>query len=71
MGSRVRSIVTARLLCYYRGAMVLFLLFSLPALYALVVLLPWDPWKRPSTFVLVSSFFKGVLLFFPGYLLIL
>ena len=51
--------------------MVLFLLFSLPALYALVVLLPWDPWKRPSTFVLVSSFFKGVLLFFPGSLLIL
>ena len=51
--------------------MVLFLLFSLPALYGMVALLPWDPWKRPPMLVLVSSFFKGVLLFFPGYLVIL
>lgn len=57
-------------LWYYRRAMVLFLLFSLPLLYLMVLSLPWDSWKRPEAMVLVSTLFKGALMFFPGYLVI-
>ncbi len=51
--------------------MFLFLVASLPLLFSLVALLPWDPRQTPRTLTLVSTFLKGVLLFFPGYLAIL
>ena len=51
--------------------MVLFLLASLPLLFSLVVLLPWDPRRAPRPVALVIVFLKGVLMFFPGYLVVL
>ncbi|MGA2973932.1 MAG: hypothetical protein ABSF77_01320 [Spirochaetia bacterium] len=51
--------------------MFLFLIASLPLLFSLVVLLPWDRGQAPRPLALVSTFLKGVLLFFPGYLAIL
>jgi len=49
----------------------LFLIASLPLLFALVVTLPWDPKRAPVRLTLTTTFLKGVLLFFPGYLAIL
>lgn len=51
--------------------MFLFLIASLPLLFSLVVLLPWDRGQAPRPLTLASTFLKGVLLFFPGYLAIL
>jgi hypothetical protein len=51
--------------------MFLFLIASLPLLFFLVALLPWGARLAPRTLTLVSTFFKGVLLFFPGYLVLL
>ncbi len=51
--------------------MQLFLVASLPLLFATVVFLPWDRGHVPARLSLVAAYFKGVLLFFPGYLVIL
>jgi hypothetical protein len=51
--------------------MFLFLVASLPLLFALVTLLPWKGRQVPRPLGLVSTFLKGVLLFFPGYLALL
>jgi hypothetical protein len=51
--------------------MILFLIASLPLLFALVVTLPWDRKRAPLRLTLTTTFLKGVLLFFPGYLAIL
>jgi len=51
--------------------MALFLLASLPLLFSLVVLLPWEPRRAPRTLTLVLTLLKGALIFFPGYLVIL
>ncbi len=51
--------------------MILFLLASLPLLFSLVVLLPWDRGKSPRVLTSVSTFLKGLLIFFPGYCVIL
>jgi hypothetical protein len=51
--------------------MILFLIASLPLLFCLVALLPWPPVQSPRVLMLLSTFLKGVLLFFPGYLAIL
>jgi hypothetical protein len=47
--------------------MVLFLVASLPLLFCCVILLPWGARQTPRTLTLVSTFLKGVLLFFPLY----
>jgi hypothetical protein len=49
----------------------LFLVASLPLVFSLVLLLPWNPRQSPPRLTLVSTFLKGALLFFPGYLVIL
>ena len=51
--------------------MFLFLVASLPLLFCCVLLLPWNARQVPRTLTLVSTFLKGVLLFFPGYLALL
>jgi hypothetical protein len=51
--------------------MFLFLICSLPLLFSMVVLLPWGKGQAPRPLTLVSTYLKGMLLFFPGYLLIL
>jgi hypothetical protein len=51
--------------------MFLFLVASLPLLFCLVILLPWGTRQAPPPLTLVSTFLKGVLLFFPGYLALL
>lgn len=51
--------------------MFLFLVASLPLLFCLVILLPWGSRQTPRTLTLVSTFLKGVLLFFPGYVALL
>jgi hypothetical protein len=51
--------------------MVLFLIASMPLLFGLVTLLPWKGRQSPRPLALVSTFLKGVLLFFPGYLALL
>jgi hypothetical protein len=51
--------------------MFLFLICSLPLLFSIVVLLPWGKGQTPRPLTLVSTYLKGMLLFFPGYLLIL
>jgi len=51
--------------------MFLFLAASMPFLFSLVVLLPWSARQTPRPLTLVSTFLKGVLLFFPGYLALL
>ncbi len=51
--------------------MSLFLIASLPLSFLLMLWLPWNPRKAPETVVLVGTFLKGVLLFFPGFLVIL
>jgi hypothetical protein len=51
--------------------MILFQIASLPLIFALVVTLPWDGSRAPGGLPLATTFLKGVLLFFPGYLAIL
>ncbi len=51
--------------------MILFLIASLPLLFSLVALLPWDRGRGPHTLTTVSTYLKGLLIFFPGYLVIL
>ncbi len=51
--------------------MILFLIASLPLLFSLVVLLPWDRRRGPHTLTTVSTYLKGLLIFFPGYIVIL
>ncbi len=51
--------------------MFLYLVASMPLVFALVTLLPWKGRQSPRPLALVSTFLKGVLLFFPGYLAIL
>jgi len=51
--------------------MALFLFVSLPLLFSLVILLPWEPRRAPRTLTLVLTMLKGALVFFPGYLVIL
>jgi hypothetical protein len=52
--------------------MILFLIASLPLVFSFVVLLPWgSSAKAPRTLTLVSTFLKGMLVAFPGYLVIL
>jgi hypothetical protein len=51
--------------------MFLFLIASLPLLFCCVIFLPWSSRQTPRTLTLVSTFLKGVLLFFPGYLALL
>jgi hypothetical protein len=51
--------------------MILFQIASLPLLFCCVVLLSWGGTQAPRTLTLVSTFLKGMLLAFPGYLLIL
>jgi hypothetical protein len=59
------------MLCYTPPTMVLFLLVSLPLLFSLVILLPWGHRQAPRTVALVVTFLKGVLIFFPAYLVVL
>ncbi len=51
--------------------MQLFLVASLPLFFGLVITLPWGRAGIPPGLALVSTFLKGVLCFFPGYLLVL
>lgn len=51
--------------------MFLFLVASLPLLFCVVILLPWGSRQTPKTLTLVSTFLKGILIFFPGYLALL
>jgi hypothetical protein len=51
--------------------MILFQIASLPLVFALVVTLPWDRGRAPGGLPLATTFLKGLLLFFPGYLAIL
>ena len=51
--------------------MFLFLVTSMPLVFALVTLLPWKGRQFPRPLALASTFLKGVLLFFPGYLALL
>lgn len=51
--------------------MQLFLVASLPLFFSLVIMLPWGRSGVPATLTLVITHMKGVLLFFPGYLVIL
>ena len=51
--------------------MFLFLAASLPLLFCCVILLPWGARQTPRTLTLVSTFLKGILLFFPLYLALL
>jgi len=50
--------------------MILFLIASLPLLFAFVVLLPWGGSRAPQTLTLVSTFLKAMLIAFPGYVVI-
>jgi hypothetical protein len=51
--------------------MILFLLFSFHLFFFLVCSLPWGAQKTPDVPQLVSVFLKGVLLFFPAFVVIL
>jgi hypothetical protein len=50
--------------------MQLFLVASLPLLFSLVIMLPWGRSGVPSRLTLVITLLKGILLFFPGYLVV-
>ncbi len=43
----------------------------MPLLFAFVVLLPWDGQKTPRKLFLVFQFLRGVLVFFPAWLILL
>jgi hypothetical protein len=51
--------------------MVLFLLTAAPLLFAFAVLLPWRPERSPQKLFLGIQFLRGVLLFFPAWLVLL
>lgn len=51
--------------------MVLFLLTAAPALFAFAVLLPWRPERSPEKLFLGIQFLRGILLFFPAWLVLL
>ncbi|HVP17712.1 MAG TPA: hypothetical protein VMU36_01865 [Spirochaetia bacterium] len=51
--------------------MVLFLVVSLPLFFLLVLWLPWGPRRAPESVEMLSCLFKGALLFFPGFLVML
>ena len=51
--------------------MVLYLISSVPLLFAFVVFLPWNEGRAPRTLTLMATFLKGVLVFLPAYLVIL
>jgi hypothetical protein len=51
--------------------MALFLVASLPLLFSFVALLPWDRRQAPRTLTVVTTFLKGLMVFFPGYLAVL
>ncbi len=51
--------------------MIPFLLVSMPLLFGLVVSLPWGRARSAARLGVVSTFLKGLLVFFPGYLAIL
>lgn len=51
--------------------MILFLLFSAPLFFFLVSSLPWGAQKTPDMPQLVGVFLKGVLLFFPAFIVML
>jgi len=51
--------------------MILFLLFSFPLFFFLVSSLPWGAQKAPGMPQLVNAFLRGVLLFFPAFIVIL
>lgn len=51
--------------------MILFLIASLPLFFLLVLWLPWEPRKAPDSVEMLKCLFKGVLLFFPGFLVML
>jgi hypothetical protein len=50
--------------------MILFLLTAMPLLFAFAILLPWDEGKAPQKLFLVFQFLRGVLLFFPAWLVL-
>ncbi len=54
-----------------RATMALFLIGSLPLFFLLFVWLPWSPKRAPEASFVVGTFLKGVLMFFPGYLVLL
>ncbi len=54
-----------------RTIMSLFLLASLPLFFLMLIWLPWGPRRTPEIAFLVGTFFKGLLMFFPGILVIL
>jgi len=54
-----------------RAIMALFLIGSLPLFFLLLIWLPWSPKRAPETSFVVGTFLKGVLMFFPGYLVLL
>ena len=51
--------------------MIVFLLTAMPLLFAFALLLPWDEGKAPQKLFLVFQFLRGVLLFFPAWLILL
>jgi len=51
--------------------MTLFLLTAMPLFFAFAVLLPWDGQKTPRRLLLVFQFLRGILLFFPAWLILL
>ncbi len=51
--------------------MALFLISSLPLLFALICVLRWNARQAPRPLALASTYLKGLLFFFPGYLVIL
>jgi len=51
--------------------MILFLLTAMPLLFTFALLLPWDEDKAPQKLFLVFQFLRGVLLFFPAWLILL
>jgi hypothetical protein len=51
--------------------MILFLLTAMPLFFAFTVLLPWDGQKTPRRLFIVFQFLRGVVLFFPAWLILL
>lgn len=51
--------------------MTLFLLTAMPMVFAFLILLPWNVQKAPQRLFLVFQFLRGILLFFPAWLILL
>ena len=51
--------------------MILFLLLAIPLFYFFISLLPWGADPVTRTISLISTFLKGALVFFPGFLVML